>query len=188
MGDMGDFFREQKEYVKEKRQEKNDKYEPQLINMGAIKKSCAVYEFGDWLCYPTKGFAMNKKNVKERMGLDKFIKIKSINGIRSGNEVLWVDDIAAMPSTIGQEETTKIYEQAKNKGLFKDIECFSSPIGLDVKRCMCFEKKAYSSEKFANKVKADLEAKRDIKLRVYQCPICGFYQLTSKSEDEYASV
>lgn len=149
MGDIGDFFREQKEYIKEKRQEKNDKYEPQLISMGAIKKSCAVYEFGDWLCYPTKGFAMNKKNVKERMGLDKFIKI--------------------IPPVV-------------------NIKCSDFPLNQDTKRCMCFEKKAYSSEKFANKVKADLEAKRDIKLRVYQCPICSFYHLTSKSEDEYANV
>lgn len=125
MGDMGDFFREQKEYAKEKRQEKNNKYEPQLISMGAIKKSCAVYEFGEWLCYPTKGFAMNKKNAKERMGLDKFMKI--------------------IPPVV-------------------NIERPDSLIGFNVKRCMCFEKKAYSSEKFANKVKKDLEAKRDVKL------------------------
>lgn len=188
MGDMGDFFREQKEYIKEKRQIKNNKYEPQLISMGAIKKSCGVYEFGDWLCYPTKGFAMNKRKTKERVYLDKFIKINSINGTRSGNEVLWVDDIGAMPSINEQEEVTKIYEQTKNKGLFKNIEHFSSPIGFDIKRNMCFEKKAYSSKKFASRVKSDLEIKRDIKLRVYQCPICGFWHLTSKEDNEHASI
>jgi rubrerythrin len=61
-------------------------------------------------------------------------------------------------------------------------------IDQDIKRRMCFEKKDYKTEQQANKIKKHAEAKRDVKLRVYQCPICGFWHLTSKSEDEYASV
>lgn len=76
MGDMGDIFREMKEITKEKRKKRNEIYEPKLIELGAIKKSEAVYELDEWFCYPTKGFCMNKKNNKQKMGLDKFIRSK----------------------------------------------------------------------------------------------------------------
>jgi hypothetical protein len=76
MGDMAEVFNAMREYNKEKREERNNIYEPQLIKLGAVKKSEAVYEIDNWLCYPTKGFCMNKNNNKKRMNLDKFIRSK----------------------------------------------------------------------------------------------------------------
>lgn len=73
MGDIGDLFRDLKEANKEHRQKKNEKYEPQLLEIGAIEKSYNVYEYDGWFCYPTKRFAMNKKNSQERINLQKFI-------------------------------------------------------------------------------------------------------------------
>ena len=73
MGDMREYFDDMKEIYKQRKADRNEKFEPQLIELGAIKKSDAVYEFNDWFCYPTKGFAMNKRNSKQRMRLDKFI-------------------------------------------------------------------------------------------------------------------
>ena len=74
MGDMGDFFREGKEDFKLRCEKRNNRFEPELIKLGAIEKSEAVYEYDGWLCYPTKGFAMNKRNCKQRMNLLKFIE------------------------------------------------------------------------------------------------------------------
>lgn len=73
MGDMREYFEDLKEINKQKRTQRNEKYEPQLIKLGAIEKSSGVYEFNGWFCYPTKGFAMNKNNSRQKMGLDKFI-------------------------------------------------------------------------------------------------------------------
>lgn len=73
MGDMTEYFNDLKEINKQKREKRNEKYEPQLIELGVIEKSSGVYEFNGWFCYPTKGFAMNKYNSKQRMNLDKFI-------------------------------------------------------------------------------------------------------------------
>lgn len=74
MGDMAEYFNYLKEINRQKREKRNEKYEPQLIELGAIEKSSGVYEFNGWFCYPTKGFVMNKYNAKQRMNLDKFIK------------------------------------------------------------------------------------------------------------------
>lgn len=74
MGDMAEYFNDLKEINKQKREKRNEKYEPQLIELGAIEKSSGVYELNGWFCYPTKGFAMNKYNTKQRMSLNEFIK------------------------------------------------------------------------------------------------------------------
>lgn len=71
---MAEYFNDLKEINRQKREKRNEKFEPQLIELGAIKKSSGVYELDGWFCYPTKGFAMNKYNTKQRMSLDKFIK------------------------------------------------------------------------------------------------------------------
>lgn len=71
---MAEYFNDLKEINKQKREKRNEKYEPQLIELGAIEKSNGVYEFNGWFCYPTKGFAMNKYNSRQRMRLDKYIK------------------------------------------------------------------------------------------------------------------
>ena len=74
MGDMGEIFRDMKKHNKQKRIENNNKWYPILINLGAIQKSDGVLQLNDWFLYPTKGFAMNRKNSKKRMSLHKFIK------------------------------------------------------------------------------------------------------------------
>lgn len=73
MGDMREYFDDMKEIYRQRKADRNTKFEPQLIELGAILKSEAVYELNDWLCYPTKGFAMNKRDTKQRMQLQKFI-------------------------------------------------------------------------------------------------------------------
>lgn len=71
--DMSEFWQDEKEEFKKRCEKRNSNYEPKLIELGAIKKSDAVYEYNGWFCYPTKGFAMNKKNTNIRMNLNKFI-------------------------------------------------------------------------------------------------------------------
>lgn len=73
MGDMREYFDAMKEIYAQRRVDRNEKFEPQLIELGAVLKSTAVYELNGWICYPTKGFAMNKYNCKERKQLQKFI-------------------------------------------------------------------------------------------------------------------
>lgn len=73
MGDMREYFNAMREAYDQRRTKRNEKFEPQLIELGAVLKSAAVYELNGWLCYPTKGFAMNKYNYKERKQLQKFI-------------------------------------------------------------------------------------------------------------------
>lgn len=72
MGEMREIFDVMREQYKERCSKRNDKYEPMLIQLGAIKKSDGVYEIGDYFCYPTKGFAMHKKSYKKKK-LDKFL-------------------------------------------------------------------------------------------------------------------
>ena len=74
MGDLAEFYREEKERYKERCINRNEKYEPQLIAIGAVCKSDGVYELDGYFLYPTKGFAMSKKNPRKRVNLDKFIK------------------------------------------------------------------------------------------------------------------
>lgn len=74
MGDLAVFYKERKERYKERCVKRNEKYEPKIIEIGAIKKSDGVYQYGDWFLYPTKGFVMNKFNTKKRMRINRFIK------------------------------------------------------------------------------------------------------------------
>lgn len=79
MSDMGEIFNAMKEHNKKTRIKRNEKYEPLLKKLGAIKKADGVWEYStDWFCYPTKGFAMNKRTYK-KMNLDKFIKYYSFD-------------------------------------------------------------------------------------------------------------
>lgn len=74
MGDMGEIFSAMREHNKEVRQKKRDNFEPKLKEIGAIEKSDGVWELNGFFLYPTKGFAMNKKNPDDRRNLNKFIK------------------------------------------------------------------------------------------------------------------
>ena len=65
-----EFWQIEKEEFKKRCEKRNNNYEPRLIELGAIKKSDAVYEYDGFFCYPTKGFAMEKKKHKNRIGLD----------------------------------------------------------------------------------------------------------------------
>lgn len=70
---MKEIFEAMREHNKERRKQRNEKFEPMLIDIGAVEKSSGVYEFGDYFCYPTKGFAMHKKSYKKQ-NLLKFIE------------------------------------------------------------------------------------------------------------------
>lgn len=80
MGELSEFWNDYKEHKKEKREQKNNKYEPMLISAGAIETSYKVYMLGDWLCYPTKGFCMHKKNTKKQ-NIEKTIREETINRV-----------------------------------------------------------------------------------------------------------
>ena len=82
MGDMGDLFREEKEEFRIRCEKRNNRFEPLLIALGAVKKSDAVYDLDGYLCYPTKGFAMNKRNSNDRCNLAKFIEKRTKNGTK----------------------------------------------------------------------------------------------------------
>lgn len=71
--DMAEFWREQRKEFKKRCEKRNSEFEPLLIKAGAIKKSEAIYMLGDWLCYPTKGFAMDKRNTNKRTSLKKLL-------------------------------------------------------------------------------------------------------------------
>lgn len=73
MGEMREIFDLMKEQYKQRCSKRNEKFEPTLIDIGAIKKSNGVYECGEYFCYPTKGFAMHKKSYK-KMNLEKFLE------------------------------------------------------------------------------------------------------------------
>ena len=73
MGDMKEYFDAMREHARQKALERNNKYEPLLIAKGAIQKSDSVYMLGDYLCYPTKGFAMHKRSY-EKMDLSRFLE------------------------------------------------------------------------------------------------------------------
>lgn len=79
MGEMREYFDIMREMTKERRAKRNKKFEPLLIELGAIRKSDAIYEYNGWFCYPTKGFAMNKYNTQDRMSLTKFIQEAQAN-------------------------------------------------------------------------------------------------------------
>lgn len=44
----------------------------------------------------------------------------------------------------------------------------------------CFSKKAYPSQKFAKQVARSVREKRGTALRVYECPSCSLFHLTSQ--------
>lgn len=71
--DMSEFWKEQRQEYKKRCERRNSEFEPLLIKAGAIKKSEAIYMLGDWLCYPTKGFAMDKRNTNKRTSLKKLL-------------------------------------------------------------------------------------------------------------------
>ncbi|NCC99885.1 MAG: hypothetical protein EOL95_09345 [Bacteroidia bacterium] len=72
--DIAVAFREHCKHLKEVVHPKRSaKYEPLLIESGAVKKSDGIYELNGWLCYPTKGFAMNKANHHKRTSITKVL-------------------------------------------------------------------------------------------------------------------
>lgn len=76
MSDMSEFWKAGKEDFKKRCAKRNEKYEPQLVQINATEKAQAVWEIDGWFCYPSKGFAMNKFNPDERMNLQEFINKK----------------------------------------------------------------------------------------------------------------
>ena len=74
MGDMGEIFQVMKEHNKEVRAKRKLNYVGKLIAIAAEPKSDGVWQYKDWLIYPTKGFCMNKYNSKQRKSIDKFLK------------------------------------------------------------------------------------------------------------------
>lgn len=69
MGDWGELNREIRETVKVRRKKRATYWEPILQTKGAIYKSEGIWEYNGWLCYPTKGFGMLKKQNKVRKSL-----------------------------------------------------------------------------------------------------------------------
>ena len=56
-------------------------------------------------------------------------------------------------------------------------------LGRDEAQKMCFSKKGYHTAAFAGRVAATIRkhSARDVPpLRIYECPVCGMWHLTSK--------
>ena len=81
MGDMGEIYRAGKEFVKKRRQKRRLFFEPLLAEIGADCKADGVWEYNGWFCYPTKGFAMLRKNTRIRKSLRSLI-----NGVLNEKE------------------------------------------------------------------------------------------------------
>lgn len=73
MNELSEFWKYEKEEYKKRCERRNSEFEPLLIQAGAVEKSEAVYMLGDWLCYPTKSFAMDKRNPRKRTSLKKLL-------------------------------------------------------------------------------------------------------------------
>ena len=74
MGDMGEIFNAMREHNKEVRANRKLKYCGRLVAIGAEPKANGVWQYKEWLLYPTKGFAMSRYNTKQRISLDKLLK------------------------------------------------------------------------------------------------------------------
>lgn len=74
MGDWGDLNREIREYVKVRREKRAKHWEPILQAKGAIYKSEGIWEYNGWICYPTKGFGMLKKQNRVRKSLRQILQ------------------------------------------------------------------------------------------------------------------
>lgn len=63
------------------------------------------------------------------------------------------------------------------------LEARSSELGFsyDVFMAMCWKKKAYSTYDNAKRMADRGEARRNVHLRVYRCPICRRWHITHKS-------
>lgn len=71
---MGELFKAFNEHKKQLREKRNLKYEPKVVEIGAIKKAEGIYQYEDWFLYPTKGFVMNRFDTRKRMRINRFIK------------------------------------------------------------------------------------------------------------------
>lgn len=69
MGDMKEFFDAHKEYTRRRRKALSEHYEPLLKQAGAVWKTDGIWEYNGWFCYPAKGYAMSKVNVRIRKPL-----------------------------------------------------------------------------------------------------------------------
>lgn len=74
MGDMGEIFRENDEFFKNRRIKRAEQFIPILEAAGAVCKSDSVYMLDDYLCYPTKGYCANKRNYRDTKSLREFLK------------------------------------------------------------------------------------------------------------------
>lgn len=81
MGDMGDIFRANKEFINNRKVKRADEFEPLLIAAGALQKSDSVYMLDDYLCYPTKGYCANKRNYRDTKSLRQFLKERGMYAV-----------------------------------------------------------------------------------------------------------
>ena len=74
MGDMKEFFDAHREMTRKRREARSAKYEPMLEQAGAVWKSDGIWEYNGWFCYPSKGYAMLRKNPCVRKPLRLILK------------------------------------------------------------------------------------------------------------------
>ncbi|WP_428042761.1 hypothetical protein [Candidatus Avelusimicrobium fimicolum] len=74
MGDMKEFFDAHREMTRKRREARSAKYEPMLEQAGAVWKSDGIWEYNGWFCYPSKGYAMLRKNPRVRKPLRLILK------------------------------------------------------------------------------------------------------------------
>ncbi len=74
MGDMKEFFDAHRKMTRQRREARAAKYEPLLERAGATYKAPGIWEYGEWFCYPSKGYAMLRKNPRIRKPLRFILK------------------------------------------------------------------------------------------------------------------
>ena len=69
MGELAEIHRYYNAVVKKRREKRSAYYEPLLEQLGAEYKAQGIYEYKGWFCYPSKGYAMLRKNNRIRKPL-----------------------------------------------------------------------------------------------------------------------
>ena len=76
MGDMGDFFKDVKEYYRNRNRAREDFYAPIIEKLGGRYIAPSTYRLGEYNVYVSKGYVLPKSNKGKSIPLQVFLKDK----------------------------------------------------------------------------------------------------------------